>query len=178
MNKSWLRGCKDDSDIALMLIVGLYRQAMISNAVPCRKRVYGVKASKEDLTTFIDYNWNHWTRNYPSRISSTNGDFFLESIGIGSHHTYILKTFQNAKEGEPISISFDYKISDPSTELFLYQDDHLAYRKTLTTASDWKTEGTDFELRPLMSPTSMQLTISINSSKPIKIKNILVRKCR
>ena len=173
----WLRGCEGGSNIVISLMVGLFREAVVDDTVECEKRLYCLKTDNEDLTTFIEYDWNHWvTLSYRAIIAKLNEEYFLETvITSGQHGIVIAKTFQGISKGTSISIKFEYIAGEGN--FFQIAHDEVLHINTKLPASDtWKEGGASFYIDTLATPTSIKLTFFIlGQFQPAFVKNISVK---
>ena len=149
----WLRECKADSKLAIVLKVGLFKEATVSDAVECQARVYTVRTGLDDLTTFDQFNWNGWVPNADnmSKIVLEQGEYFVQSTN-GFNHLIINKSYGDIEIGEVYELSFKYQHS-VATELYVYRDDTLAHRGTIPASSTWKVLSITF-LSKNTSPAS------------------------
>jgi hypothetical protein len=122
----WLRECRADSKLAIVLKVGLFKGATVSDAVECRARLYTVRAGLDALSTFTDFNWDQWrlvNDGYRAQISLLAGEHYVETIrAVNGYHFMILeKTFQDIQIGERYEFSFNYQ-STSRVALYLTQN--------------------------------------------------------
>jgi hypothetical protein len=143
----WLRECRADSKVAIVLKVGLFREAAVSDAVECQSRVYSVQAGLDDLTTFNGFDWNGWSlvSGFRSQIGLLAGEYFAESIidSMTSYaYVYLQKTFQ-LDIGEQYSFSFDYQ-SPTAANFYLALEDKKVFSGTIPASSAWQSRAFNF----------------------------------
>lgn len=112
---AWLRECKAGSKVAIVLKVGLFKEAAAKDAIGCPPKVYKIETT---LSTFTNYDWGGWSLNYtdlPPTIVLADGEYFVESSRHrnGLHYVEIEKTFGEIEAGAQYSFSFDYRSSAP-----------------------------------------------------------------
>lgn len=178
----WLRGCKADSKLAVVLKVGLHAGAVETDAVACRVRSYGVKAGLDDLTTFEDYDWNHWSLSsapHHSRITLLSGEYVLEALPLPTvnyRKIYITKPFQRIETGTELELSFDYIV--PVT-LSVTVDQNLSKQfEEIPRATSWQTKIFRFSVAKSSTPRSLMLCLQMtshNETGPTYLKNIRVK---
>ena len=178
----WLRGCKADSTLAVVFKVGLYEGAVESDAVACRVRSYEVKAGLDDLTTFDNYDWNHWalaTSEHISKISLSSEQYFLETITSGGHANTvnIVKCFQDIETDTQLEFSFDYRCAVPINFSF-YQNAVLEYHGAAPKSDFWRKEVIRFRSAKFSTPKTLMLVFQADNRthnffvKNIRLKNI------
>jgi hypothetical protein len=176
----WLRGCMADSRLVVVLKVGLYEGAVESEAVACQVRSYGVKAGLDDLTTFDNYDWNHWVvahSAYLLKISFTGHDYFVEALPNGPQHMiYIMKTYQHMTAGERFNISFDHRSSAAFDYKLHLEDEKIEFITTLPASPSWQNHNHDFFVKTRATPTVMRIVINLYSqTNSIFIDNLRVK---
>jgi hypothetical protein len=177
----WLRGCKADSRLAVVLKVGLYEGAVESEAVGCRVRSYGVKAGLDDLTTFDNYDWNHWAlsaREWHAKITLVDSEYFLESIITPSFHprTAVSKCFQGIEAGTPLEFSFDHR-SPVTLDIYISQNEVIEHYGQVAESEIWQTAIVRFNSAESLTPGTLMLWFfAYNSTHIFSIKNLRLRK--
>ncbi|WP_282387945.1 hypothetical protein, partial [Pseudomonas sp. PS02286] len=178
----WLRGCKADSRLVVVLKVGLNEEAVESEAVGCRVRSYGVKAGLDDLTTFDNYDWNNWTLatfGHISKISLSSEQYFLETITSGGYANTvnIVKCFQDIETDTQLEFSFDYRCAVPIKFSF-YQNAVLEYHGEAPKSDFWRKEVVRFRSAKFSTPKTLMLVFQADNRthnffvKNIRLKNI------
>jgi len=179
----WLRGCKADSKLAVVLKVGLHSGAVEGEAVACRVRNYGVKAGLDDLTTFDGYDWNHWSLSsaaHQSKITLVSGDYFLESLPVPTvnyRKIYITKSFQGIETETELELSFDYIV--PVTLSVTIEQNLSQQYEQIPPASSWQTKIFRFSVASSSTPRSLTLCLqmtSFNATGPTYLKNIRIKR--
>jgi hypothetical protein len=174
----WLRGCKADSRLVVVLKVGLYAEAVESDAVACRVRSYEVKAGLDDLTTFEGYDWNHWALqlgSYQAKITFALGEYFAESAPTfaGEKHSVTLhKSFQNIEVGAQYEFSFKCR-SAQMLSFHLIYDGGTADHGSIPPAPDWITKTIHFRVVEGQTPTTTTLHFYVGGvTTPVFIRDI------
>lgn len=175
----WLRGCKADSRLVVVLKVGLYAGAVESEAVGCRVRSYGVKAGLDDLTTFENYDWNHWAQSTDYRLSNivlSSGEYYLETIFASGYKfgIYLSKCFQGIETGTQLEFSFNFR-SAASTQCFLAQNNVREYFD-LPASGSWQPMTLRFRSAASSTPKTLMLLMFGNATQSLSIKNIRLKK--
>ncbi|WP_130910543.1 hypothetical protein [Pseudomonas sp. Sample_9] len=177
----WLRGCKADSKLVVVLKVGLYSGTVESEAVGCRVRSYVVKAGLDDLTTFDNYDWNHWaisaSGDYQSKISNSSDEFFLESLsntGSSIYHVWISKSFQGIETGTPLEFSCDCR-SSSSIGLMLVQNNEIVLEDNVPSGGLWQKKIVAFYASESPTPNSLMLVFHATSPHTINMKNLRIK---
>lgn len=106
----WLRECKRDSRLTVMLKVGLFREAMAGELIACKERVYTVRTGLDDKTDFDNYFWNGWVPriDFPAEIVLEQGEYFVKSKDRDNYLVF-QKVFNEIEIGERYEFSFQYK---------------------------------------------------------------------
>ncbi|VVN73714.1 hypothetical protein PS718_00590 [Pseudomonas fluorescens] len=178
---AWLRECKRDSTVTIVLKVGLFREAMVSDAVECEAKVYTVKAGLDDLTTFDRFNWNGWVPywGYPNEIVLEHGEYFVRATN-KYNQLNLIKSFDDIEIGEVYELSFKYQFPYVST-LYLNRDDtEIVSILNFPGSNTWKTHTITFPSKNTSpaSPMKLQLALGFKSGQPIgssKIDDIRLR---
>ncbi|WP_206663327.1 hypothetical protein, partial [Pseudomonas sp. Sample_23] len=175
----WLRGCKADSRLAVVLKVGFYLGAVEGEAVACRVRNYGVRAGLDDLTTFDYYDWNHWA----SKVSAWSkivlvGEYFVETIPRGSpanHGIAIDKSYQKIDTGAALEFSFDYRAWDTKVVTFL-QNGQQMLGEELAASELWQSRTVRFNVAKSLTMGSLHLSFTLAGyGKLAHLKNLRLR---
>ncbi|PYB96604.1 hypothetical protein DMX04_22645, partial [Pseudomonas koreensis] len=171
----WLRGCKADSTLAVVLKVGFYLGAVQSEAVACRVRNYGVRAGLDDLTTFTNYNMNNWmstNSQYPAKIVHRNGEFFIDTSGVWD--LFLRKSFHNIIEGDSYVFTFDYRTTGPESYK-LSQNESLIVNGKFAASTSWQSIRVEFNAK--IAPGSIvALDFYVGGVGEIYIDNLRLRK--
>ncbi|MFJ4494693.1 hypothetical protein [Pseudomonas atacamensis] len=177
----WLRGCKADSRLVVILKVGFYSGAVESEAVACQVRSYGVKAGLDDLTTFDNYDWNHWAlsaREWHAKITLVESEYFLESIITPSYHprTAVSKCFQGIEAGTPLEFSFDHR-SPAKLDIYFSQNEVAEHYEQVAESEIWQTAIVRFYSAKSLTPGTLMLWFFAYSPTHIfSIKNLRLRR--
>ncbi|WP_323168014.1 hypothetical protein [Pseudomonas atacamensis] len=174
----WLRGCKADSRLVVVLKVGLYLGAVESEAIACQMRSYRVMAGLDDLTTFENYNWNHWAlplRSYQAKITFALGEYFAESaptIAGEKHSVALNKSFQKIEVGEEYEFSFKYRSAQILDFHLSYEDGILDYG-SIPPSPNWITKTAHFRIIEGQTPTTTTLHFYVGAvTTPIFVRDI------
>lgn len=175
----WLRECKADSTLAIVLKVGLFKEATVSDAVECQARVYTVKTGLDVLSTFTGFNWDQWTmpQVYKSQISLLAGEYFVESIRYsnGYHHLWLQKVFQDIKIGEQYMFSFDYRVAVNSTFYITQNGTHIQ-TVTIPGGSGWQSSSVSFYAGTTQTASPMTVQFYVGGSgNVVQMDNIRLR---
>ncbi|WP_130887299.1 hypothetical protein [Pseudomonas sp. Sample_21] len=179
----WLRGCKADSRLVVVLKVGLYLAAVESEAIACQMRSYRVMAGLDDLTTFDNYDWNHWSLNivlHQSKITLVSDEYVLESLpseAVTYRLIYITKSFQEIETDSRLELSFDYIA--PVTLHVIVEHNFSQQFEQASPTSSWQTKILQFSVAKSSTPRSLMLCLrmtSYDATGPTYLKNIRVRK--
>ncbi|MBP5955463.1 hypothetical protein ICA16_07280 [Pseudomonas anatoliensis] len=175
---AWLRECKADSTVAIVLKVGFFREAMVSDAVECEARVYTVKAGLDELSTFTGYDWHRWTliENFPkAEICEEEGEFFVQSIPSSSsppsYYVALKKTFE-VDSGEPYIFSFDYQCAVDVNALITQP--YQIYKDILPATTKWQSRSSIF--LAAFSQIIVYVYIGHTIDNVIKVDNLRIRK--
>ena len=178
----WLRGCKEDSNVEILLKFGLHTGADLSEALACPVRSYLLMVSIDDLTTFTGYDLNGWTLGdggWPARITVVAGEYFAESLPNVSNWHYVIlqKLFKDMKEGQAFEFSFDYKGAQAQ---FLIKDTTIfsspIYRKNPMPATNvWRHFSDTF----VLPSSNNKLTFSLGGhTAPVSLDNLRIKSSR
>ncbi|KDD68839.1 hypothetical protein V466_12110 [Pseudomonas mandelii PD30] len=176
----WLRECKADSKLAIVLKVGLFKEATVSDAVECQARVYTVKTGLDKLTTFTDFDWDQWTLvndYYRAQISLLAGEYFVESIEVPyrSHVVFVQKTFQDIKIGEQYLFSFDYRVA-VNSNFVISQNGTPIQSTTIPGGSGWQSRSVSFYSGTTQTASPMTVFFYVGgSSNVVQIDNMRLR---
>jgi hypothetical protein len=179
----WLRGCKADSRLAVVLKVGLYEEAVESETVACRVRSYGVKAGLDDLTTFENYDWNHWaisSNREAVKISLSGNEYFVESVphhqNPTHHSTFMSKCYQKIDTGAALQFSFDYRTRDPKIVIFTHNGQKMLGEELAASVS-WRSITVRFNVAEPLTPNILLLSLSLYGyGQVIHLKNLRLKK--
>jgi hypothetical protein len=178
----WLRGCKADSTLVVVLKVGLYSGAVESEAVGCRVRNYGVKAGLDDLTTFENYDWNDWgvctIDSFLPKISFFADEYFLESAPPPNQYSGIIiaKSFQEVEEGVEVEFSFDYKAINPILIRLCQNNVEVLYDRA-SSAVLWQSIIVRFSVAKCETPKTLLLHLYAGSAlQATSLKNLRLKK--
>ncbi|MGH8329699.1 MAG: hypothetical protein ACRES0_04625, partial [Pseudomonas sp.] len=141
----WLRECQADSKLAIVLKVGLFKEATVSDAVECQARVYTVKTGLDKLTTFDRFNWDGWVphASYPSQIVLEQGEYFVQSTNY-LNYLILNKSYDDIEIGEVYELSFKYQHS-VATQLYVTRDGVvISNNVTIPASSTWRTHSITF----------------------------------
>ncbi|MFG6202852.1 hypothetical protein [Pseudomonas retamae] len=153
----WLRECKDDSAVSIVLKVGLFVGAGLGDAVECRGRVYSIRAGFDDLTDFTNFQWNNWMSHYwgggwKYDIVKDGDEFFLSPVkSDGFWQILVGKIFYELDIFSRYSFSFDYRATGGAR----YSVDtsiHIPVNTDLPATSIWTTKTVDvrFDEEPIV----------------------------
>ena len=178
----WLRECKADSKLAIVLKVGLFKEATVSDAVECQARVYTVKTGLDKLTTFTDFDWDQWTLvnvvYARAQISLFAGEYFVESIeGFETAHwVHMRKIFQDIKIGEQYLFSFDYRVA-VNAEFYISQNGTHIQTATIPGGSGWQSRSVSFYSGTTQTASPMTVTFYVFTvgRNVVQIDNIRLR---
>lgn len=171
----WMRSCRTDSNLAIILEVGLYSVALENEAIGCPVTSHRVKSGLDDLTTFDNYDWNYWVPISRARIISSGDGFFAEAFpGSGEYSLDIAKVFQKIEAGEDYTLTAEYKALNPI--MYIYQDQTYSFHGPIPTASTWQTISHNFTAIAGSTPTAMRLQTGIISAQPVYLRNIQFKK--
>uniref|UniRef100_UPI002B1D9C10 hypothetical protein n=1 Tax=Pseudomonas atacamensis TaxID=2565368 RepID=UPI002B1D9C10 len=176
----WLRGCKADSTLAVVLKVGFYLGAVQSEAVACQVRNYGVKAGLDDLTTFDNYNWNHWAQSTTYKLSNivlSSNEYFLEAIFEQTYKfgVFLCKSYQDIETGTQFEFSFEFR-SATSMTAFLAQNNVRTYHD-LPASESWQSVVVPFRSAASSTPKTLMLLLSVdNPIQSFSINNLRLKK--
>ncbi|WP_242209637.1 MULTISPECIES: hypothetical protein [unclassified Pseudomonas] len=136
----WLRQCKADSTVSVVLGVGLFTGAEWGDALACRDRSYSVKAGLDDLTTFTNYDWNGWAVNSGSGASVIillNGEYFVGCPDGFDRNTIALAKRFDLEGGKVYELSFTYQAGNIVTFVF-YAGGKMLYDEKFPSSSEWQ----------------------------------------
>ncbi|MCO8312258.1 hypothetical protein [Pseudomonas mandelii] len=176
----WLRECKADSKLAIILKVGLFKEATVSDAVECQARIYTVRAGLDKLTTFDRFNWDGWTPHpsYPSQIVLEEGEYFVQSTN-GYNYLIFDKSYDDIEIGEVYELSFKYQCRVASL-LYITRDGVLIHNANIPASSTWGTYAVTFPSKNTSPASPMKLYFQFGPAQgyPIgssKIDNVRLR---
>lgn len=154
----WLRECKAGSKVAIVLKVGLFSEATVSDAVECQARVYSVQAGLDKLTTFDRFNWDGWVSpsSHASQIVLEQDEYFVQS---NNQWNYLVfnKSYDDIEIGEVYELSFKYQCRVASP-LYLIRDDTVIVNHVNIPASNvWKTYSVTFPAKNTSPASPMAL---------------------
>ncbi|VEF11671.1 Uncharacterised protein [Pseudomonas fluorescens] len=176
---AWLRECKADSKVAIVLKVGLFGEATVGDAVECQVRVYSVKAGLDDLTTFTDFDWNGWTLpyEYKSQITRLAGEYFVESVrhSNGYQTVWMQKAF-TVDIGKQYAFSFDYQ-SPVAVPLSILQNGNDVYNGWIPESDTWQAKTVSFYAGTTPTASPMILVFYLGGpTSVVKMDNLRLRK--
>ena len=165
--------------MAVVLKVGLYEGAVEGEAVECRVRSYGVKAGLDDLTTFDNYNWNHWaqaTTYQPSNIVLSSNEYFLKAIFAQGYQfgVYLCKSYQEVETDTQFELSFEFR-SATSMTAFLVQNNVRTYHD-FPASESWQSFVIPFRSAAYSTPKTLMLLLYVNTIQSFSIKNLRLKK--
>ncbi|WP_323170802.1 hypothetical protein, partial [Pseudomonas atacamensis] len=178
----WLRGCKADSRLAVVVKVGLYLGAVESEAVGCRLRSYVVKAGLDDWTTFENYDWNNWAvctvdRALP-KISFFADEYFLELSPPPNEYGVIIlaKSFQEVEESVEFEFGFDFKATNPIIIRLCQNNVEVFYEYTSSNVI-WQSRIVRFSVAKCETPKTLLLYLYAGGTlQPTYLKNLRLKK--
>ncbi|PYB89146.1 hypothetical protein DMX03_08765 [Pseudomonas koreensis] len=178
----WLRGCKADSRLAVVVKVGLYLGAVESEAVGCRLRSYVVKAGLDDWTTFENYDWNNWAvctvdRALP-KISFFADEYFLELSPPPNEYGVIIltKSFQEVEESVEFEFGFDFKATNPIIIRLCQNNVEVFYEHTSSNVI-WQSRIVRFSVAKCETPKTLLLYLYAGGTlQPTYLKNLRLKK--
>ncbi|MBH3444885.1 hypothetical protein I5L59_15010 [Pseudomonas moraviensis] len=172
----WLRGCKAESRLTIVLAVGLFKNATLSVAEEMPGRFYKITEGLYDLTTFTDFLWNGWGMvvGYPGRITKLQSEFFFETVlNQNFHGVQLKKDFDDITLNATYRFSFDYQSIEPRT-FRLTKAGTVFHDGYLGPTEGWQPYTFNFHSGPAETKT---LTFIINPTpNSFAIDNICVRK--
>ncbi|VVN73698.1 hypothetical protein PS718_00589 [Pseudomonas fluorescens] len=178
---AWLRECKADSTVTIVLKVGLFRGAIVSDAVECQTRVYKVMTGLDDLTTFDRFNWNGWAPqvSFPSEIVLEQGEYFARATN-NSNYLYFSKSFDDIEIGEVYELSFKYQCPVLSPLYISRDNTPIVNIDNFPASNTWKTYSITFPSKNTspVSPMAVRFYFGNAPSYPIgstKIDDIRLR---
>ncbi|MBJ7373155.1 MAG: hypothetical protein JHD19_17050 [Pseudomonas sp.] len=167
--------------MAVVLKVGLYAEAVEGEAGACRVRSYGVKAGLDDLTTFDNYDWNHWASMVSdwSKIVLVGDEYFVETIpSLGSpanHGVAINKSYQKIDAGAALEFSFDYRAWDTKV-VSLLQNGQSLLGEELAVSELWQSRTVRFNVAKSLTMGSLHLSFVLSGyGKLAHLKNLRLR---
>jgi hypothetical protein len=176
----WLRECKADSKLAVVLKVGLFKEATVNDAVECQARVYTVRTGLDKLTTFTDFYWDQWSlahASYRAQISLLAGEHYVESIRAanGIHYIILQKIFQDIQIGERYEISFNYQ-SASQTSLYMTQNGVVIHNSALPGGTGWLSGKVVFDSGTSQTASPMTLYFQLGHNLTgLKADNLRLR---
>ncbi|KJZ34830.1 hypothetical protein [Pseudomonas fluorescens] len=176
----WLRECKADSKLEIVLKVGLFKEATVSDAVECQARVYTVKTGLDKLTTFDRFNWDGWVPHptQPSQIVLEQGEYFVQSNNY-SNYLIFNKSYDDIETGEVYELSFKYQCRIASL-LHINRDGVTIHSATIPASNTWRTHSITFPSKNTSpaSPMLLYFQLGLAAGYPVgssKIDEIRLR---
>jgi len=171
----WLRGCKADSRLTVILNVALFSASEWSDATACQTRHYSIKAGLDECTDFTEGNRDGWLdmdgSSFPSKVVLEAGQHFLESIksnSSGSEGIIIKKLFPSMKSGRAYTLSFDYMLEQASVTFGVNE----VIPPKLPATSRWASTSVRFTAKELYFST---VGLTIAGYGRMRIDNIRLR---
>ncbi|WP_095188070.1 hypothetical protein [Pseudomonas sp. Irchel 3E19] len=165
----WLRECRADSKVAIVLKVGLFREAALVDAVECQARVYSVQAGLDKLTTFDRFNWDGWVPHpsYPSQIVLEQGEYFVQSTN-GWNYLIFNKSYDDIEIGEVYELSFKYQCRVASV-LYIVRDGVVIHNATIPASNIWRTHSVTFPSKntPPASPMALYFQFGLAQGQAV-----------
>jgi hypothetical protein len=177
----WLRECKADSTVSIVLKVGLFKEATLDDAVKCQGKVYTVTKGFDELTTFTDFDWDGWTNKdqyHKSKLLRVAGEYFLESISYDGDHIVVLEKIFQVEIGAQYEFSFDYQVAVTSF-LLVIRNEIKIYYEEFPASTVWKSKAVSFSAGTSPTDSSMKLFVQVkgpNGFPVVRMDNLRLRK--
>ncbi|MDR9864571.1 hypothetical protein [Pseudomonas baetica] len=175
----WLRECKSGSKLEILLKVGMFRGAALSDAVECQTKLYVIKTKPglDDLTTFTDFDWNGWTSRpaVPTQIIELAGEYFAQSVIAGTtprQYLSLEKPFI-LDSGDLYELSFTYQC-EGNIQTYVVRDGAFVYDNNIPASNTWRPITILFYAAQA-SPTKLALDLN-NAIYHVRVDNIRLRK--
>ncbi|VVN47876.1 hypothetical protein PS624_05977 [Pseudomonas fluorescens] len=175
----WLRECKADSTVTIVLKVGLFEGGDLVDAVDCQRRVYSVSIGFDYLTTFDLFNWDGWEDGDPqSTIVRSGEEYFFQSRN-DNPNCNLRKSFSDIEYSQVYELSFIYQCPVAVT-VVLYLHGINFYYLEFPHAYAWEKVLISFMPQPLNLTPPRVLTINLrggsgNTHGPLKVDDIRLK---
>lgn len=176
----WLRECKAGSKVEIGLKVGLFRAAMVSEAVECQVKIYTVSVGVDELTTFTGYDWDRWIMpnpNWKAVIVRSGGEHFVESVrqANGLHYIVLQKVFQ-VDAGGNYEFSFDYQ-AQGAVRLYVTQNRSIVHNAQVPASNYWLSKTMLFDVKLSQTTSPITLLVELGGTRStVMIDNIRLRR--
>lgn len=175
---AWLRGCVADAVVEIVLKVGLFRDAVVDDAVEFQAREYTVRKGVGSVSTFTDYEWDGWTQYAPhigARIVRSDDEYFVESInGVNGYALDMQKIFSDIEPNTTHTFSFDYRCKASHIPSFLRCNDTPVYNSTLP-PGDWQSMNISFRTDSTRQLIVRFYALSEGNQHVINVDNMKLR---